>query len=611
MKKGFFIRLDELRQHRDDTGAALLSTVILMSVIFILIASVSTTIISATKQTYDNKAQEIAYSSAESGTDAAIVAAATNKCTGDVSSESQGFSYEVYRSASDDIPTGIDDPNVHPGCPETGDRYIVIKSTGTDVTGKDTEIVSAYLWVVRSVNTAEGAIISGSGNMNISTISVLNTGADMVLADGSLDCNNSSVIAGSVYAPKGTVQMSNACKIEGSIYARDGVTINNNAVGVGGDVYSLGNFFMSTAATIQGDVYAKGNLTISSGSRINGSIISSGTGTAQIDNVTIGGSVRTAGPLRLGSGTVISGNVASSSTSDQDLYSTRIEGDLLVNGRFSQLAQSTILGNVISTRSASSNSIAPTATIGGHLTLAGTYSSWGSGPAVSGSITQNASVSSVPVPLFETPAELAPDYFQWRDWSFDESDWTTAGYTVVTLPSCNFQSNPVLVAHVNTRTAPTVYDLRGCSSVQAYGVNFNIRTDIAFVTNGFDNGQQMRVNSADGALHEFNIAVPDLVENNAPTCAGRTVDIYGIIATNMINTFVYTPCTARFGGGSQINGQIYSGVANYSSGGTMTLNYGQVGIPGFPADDNADNRAEFDVDAETRAAPLLVSRDEL
>ena len=615
LKRGIFTRLEQFRE-RGEEGVALVSVVILSMVILIIVSSLSITLVQASNLTADNKSQVVTFASAESGTDHALLGAVANSCQESGTSAADGFAFEVYRSASEIAPTGLSDPSLSKGCPRDGDRFITIKSTGTDARGKDSEVISTFRWVIRNLGSTEGAVVAGTGLSNISQLGVYNTDGDLLIEKGNFDCNSNSNIAGDVVVMDGEVRMSNQCKIHGSVYASKNVYINNNAAGVGGSVYTLGDFQMSTSATINGDVRAKGNLNIDSGARIDGSVTGTGTNQTLIDNAVIGGTLSTAGPIRITNNGRVNGSVLSSGDGNAFFFNARVGGDLLLNGRIEQLQSSTIGGN-ISSSAGGAHAIAPDISTPGWIRVGGTIQTWGAGPQAAQGKFENQTISKRTPPTFTAPEELQPGFFKWRDWDFVESDWTTSGYQIEQLTNCNFQDNPAIVASINAKNTPTVFDLRACSEVKSFGVQFTPRTDVTFIFGtGLKNMQSLKINAAPGTgKHEFVMMVADQTKDSKPSCTGgisqeNSINIYGIQMDDNISSFIYSPCMVKFGGNSNINGQIYTGNADYTAGGTTNFDYLEMFIPGFPVEDVAQAPSAFDADATERVLPVLVSRNE-
>lgn len=617
LKRGLFTRFEDFRKNNEE-GAALVSVVILSFVLLIVVSSLSFTLVKAATMTGDTSSAVRTLASAESGTDQAVFAATSNKCVQSQGNVEFGYDVQVYRSSSETEPTGLSDPTLKPGCPQDGDKYITIVSKGTDLRGKETDLVSTYLWIQREVGAAEGAIVSGMGELNISSLDIINTESDILIGTGNFNCNNSSTVAGDVIVLNGTVQLSNACQVKGSIYASGDVRISNNAVGVGGNIYTNGNFEQNAGPITQGNVYARGTIRFTSGARISGSIVGTGNGSVYLDRTTVGGSINTNAPITLGNGTTVGGSVVTSNNAPLSMYDVKVNGDIRTNGRFEQLQLSNVGGNVRSSAAGQENRIAPDAVIGGSVVLAGTLSTWGSGPQATGGVKVNQTVATVAPVIYDTPNELSGKFFKWRDYSFDVNDWSTNGFQIVkkNSSSCDYQNNPSLVNEVNNFDIPTLLDLRDCSEIKMYARTFNIKTDVTLLLKmgGNENIQNITVNSADGQKHDFNIYIPDDVKDGAPTCSGdptfTQIDVYELKMASNISGTVYSPCKVRFGGNSVINGQIYSGSVEYAGGGSSKLYYSQIHLPGFPVDETAVVKSGFDTAATERALPMLVSRQE-
>lgn len=564
--RGILARLKRL--HDSEEGMALAGVVMLSAFVFIIISSLALTSMASTKLTADNRSSVITLSSAESGIDAAVAATTTGQCQVVNDSAEFGYSYAVYRSASATAPTGTSDVGVSPGCPENGDKYIVITSSGTNARGENTEITSTYQWIVKPAGTVEGALVSGGGNVSLTNLVISQAGGDLVLIYGDFNCNNSTSVSGDVIVIGGDVQLTNGCHVYGSLYASGDVDINS-AVGVDGDVYALGNLTIENPTMIKGSVYTQGTATLSSGTTIQGSLTSEGIGATAIGNATINHNVSVAGQLRIENAT-IGGNIASSNTALATVF--------------------------------------PTSTLGGFLHLAGNVSSWGSGPQAPGGIILNATV---PSPNFVIPKELQSGAYTWVDYQYKADDWTKAGYTILPKSTCNFQGNASLVSQINNLTSPTVVDMQNCSNVNLYGVTLTLKTDVTFIVNQANSAQSLTVNSSSSAPHQFNIITPDSVKDSSPTCSpGQgTLNIYQMVMSSAITGFIYSPCTIAMGGPpSQINGQIYAGITAHTGSG-MGIAYTPISVPGFPTSTNAVN-VNYDSSATTRAMPLLVSRTE-
>ncbi len=551
---------------RGEEGAALASVVMLAAFVFIMIFSVAATSMVATDLTATSKHQVSAVMAAESGIDAAVYEATTGNCEATGTSADGQYSFEVFRSASNTDPMSVTAPSVEPGCPQNGDRYILVRSTG-EVNGSLKEVVASYRWTIRGAGSGDGAIMSGGGNLNISTLTVTQDNADIILVKGDFNCNSNSNISGDVVVFDGTTHITNNCRIAGNLFASGNLSFTS-AAGVDGDVYVLGDFSITNPTHIGGNVFVKGNMQLSAGTVIDGNLTVEGTGTTNIGQGTIGGNVHTAGRIRIENAR-ITGNITGSNT-----------------------AQATIF---------------PTAIIGGRVTLASSsIDTWGTIQAAGG-VELNQPVAA---PSWEVPKELLDGTWVWKDYNYDELDWVQAGYNVEKRTSCDFQNSAVTRGAINSLTRPTLVDMRGCS-IRAYGVTFNLQTDVTFLVDRISNFQAVSVNST-GGPRTFNIVTPDLVSDNQPTCSPgqQGYSLYNFRMANEVTGMIYTPCRVEIGGApSRINGQVYGGEVGSAGGSSTTLNYFPQVPPGFPIE-TVLGPADFNEEADHRTMPLLVSRSE-
>lgn len=573
------------RVHDDDRGVSLIVVVALMVFAFVAASIVGSSSIFIVGQTVEDTSRLQALAAAEAGRDYTVAALASSSgCTSSTMTSPGTPSFTTTIHPTGTLTDSAD--GIAVGCPTTTTAYVIIRSTGTAPDGTTKTVDAAYAWSPGASEETEGAIVSGgSASMNISTINVIGADGDVLINSGNFDCNNTSTIGGDLIIRNGTLAMSNKCQITGNVYVSGNATINNNAVGIGGSIYTLGNFSMTTGATIGGNVEARGSLTINSGAKINGNVTGVGTSTASIDNATIGGSLFTAGAVRLGSKATIKKDVVSSNTSTaSDFYTGIVEGSVNVGGWFSQLAESTITGSVVAAKSGSTSAVAPSTKIGGSLTLGGPISTWSSGPTVGGTKKYSQSGLTAPsAPTMATPTQLESDYFTWIDYPYVATKWVSAGYSVLTKAKCDYQNTSTLVTEINALTTPTVVDATSCSTVNLYGVTFNLKTDVTFIGKSFKSAQSLKINSANGKDHVFNLIVPDSTDDDSPTCGSGQgeMKIYAVTMSSNIKGIAYSPCTISFGGSSTWYGQIYAGVASYSSGGTMNLTYTPVPLPGL------------------------------
>lgn len=633
------------RERKNDDGMALLSTIGLMMFVFtVVIALMMSTLVSA-KVSSDTRSDEASVSSSDSALDTALQAATVGTCQPTGSSSAYGYTFKVFRSANTVAPTSTTQSGVSAGCPQTGDTYMVVDATGKNARGKDTHVVAVYKWVKATNNGVDGAITAGSSSSGLANYSVLSgEGADMVILNGAFSCANNVRVDGDLIVLTGGLTLSNSCAVKGNVYANGKISIPNG-VTLSGSVYANGGITMSNTANIAGSVIATGTVELSNSTTIGGDLYVGGdlkavgpqikgnayvkgalnlTGSApsythfyknlistSVANSSVSaqvdGDIYTAGSLTLGTSSVVGGSVYSSGTNAVTYYNVKVNGDLYVNGSFSSLQSSTIGGVVKAVAKGRVNAIAPDVTAKS-IYLGGTLSTWSTGPKAN-PIVQNTTLTNAPTQTFTVPETTKPSR-PWRDYSYLESDWTDAGYTITKPTVCDYQNSASAVAQVNNLTSPTVIDLRGCSSINMYGVTFNTKTNVTFLGNKFDSMSQVRLNSADAKPHNFYVITSDTTANSTPTCGtGQgTLSMYGLRSDAYIQSFFYSPCNIQFGGNGFINGQLYGG--NFLDGATSTIQYKRLPVPGFPTD-VVPSDTYFDTNAKTRPAPRLVGRTEL
>lgn len=463
---------------------------------------------------------------------------------------------------------------------------VTITSIGTGQDGGTTTTKASYTLAATSSSLA-GALVSAGGSLNVSSIDITAIAIDgnIVLDTGSFDCNNSMEISGDLIVRDGSVSLSNACRIRGDLIVSGNVQIQNNAVGVDGDVYTMGTFTLSTTATVAGNVYAKGTATVTSGGKIIKSMTSVGNASVDGTATSIGGSVVTGGTVKVNAAT-ITGSVVAASTGAADFFNGTV-GAIRVAGPLNKLQGTTVKGNVISTSTTQSR-IESVTKIEGDLTLASTYT--GAGPVVTGVKTLNkAGLVAPSAPTVAEPWALSDDAFVWADLPFTLATWAGAGYSMITTPGCDFQGSwsAANVAVINARATPTVVDARSCSDLNLYDATFNLKTDVTFLVKSAK-AQRLKLNSADGAAHIFNLITPDATADHLPSCttSGAKIDIGDVVMSTKISGIAYSPCTVHIGqssGGGRWNGQVYAGKVEWGGNSTprMQLDYKQVNVPGL------------------------------
>ena len=593
-----------LKSPKKEEGSALVGAILLVLVVAIISATLLSINLNGITQTSTYEYSDKASRNSSSGLDAALIALKKDPCntvspmSQNSSQESLGIYYTVYFDFAGD---GND-------CLTASE--IDLTSIGYDSSLKNAQSTQNAIYEYTPADTGSdgeaitSAVFNASQSVSVSNFT-LNSG-DMVIRKGNFSCTGTTNIAGSVYvlSSTATVQLSNGCSIGGTLYTNGSVTnFTGSGTRVSGDVYSLGTsrYTMSTSAYVGGNVYTNATLNLSSSATVNGSIYStkSYNGTdwwntgSQISGATVNGSVYLASSFYL-QGSKIFGNITTSSNGGDYIYGSTIQGSLRVGGYFgpNYLQSSTIAGNLTAS-STTLSYIAPDSNVGGKITLAGNYTTWGTVKA-GGGITVNSPNTPPSDPKITVPIELDTTQPRntWVDYDFVPEVWTKAGWTIVTATTsqCDYQNNSSLVTALKNLTVKTVIDTRKCSSLNLYGVSVKLKTSVAFVMTAAEtsgsNFQQMRWSSADGQPHEFDIIVPDPTVNNEPTCSSNsTLNVYGTNIDSPIAGFVYTPCSLSFGSTSGIiwRGQLYYGGTNTFSivGGSPHIDYVQVQIPGL------------------------------
>jgi hypothetical protein len=332
---------------------------------------------------------------------------------------------------------------------------------------------------------------------------------------------------------------------------------------------------------------------VNSSAKVAGSVIAVGNVTHG-GSATIGGDIRT-GPIASLNAGIVTGTVYATSSSASSFYGSTV-GGINIGGGFSSFQAVTVNGNVQS-KATGSSQIAPDVKITGSLKLGGTYTTWSSGPTVTGGITQNVVGLVAPTaptaPTYTTPAVLMPNAFTWTDLPYTTNAWQSSGYTILPWSKCDFQNDATASAAVNALTSPTVLDLTSttCSGnkLNLYQATLKLKTNVSFVLkSGTDfYAQGLKIQSADGLSHSFNVIIPDNTADKAATCsASSTVTLTNVIMDAKISGLAYSPCTIQIGqagSGSTWNGQVYAGTVSWggNSSPPMTLNYQTVTVPSF------------------------------
>ncbi len=134
-------------RHREEEGAAMLSVIVLSMFVFLTLAAIAMNMNASTRLTALTKAEASALIAAESGADVALASALSPECEPTEESDEYGYTYALFGSAFYlQPPSDVDSYGNRRGCPQTGDRFLVVQSTGSNGRGVDTEVVSVYQW---------------------------------------------------------------------------------------------------------------------------------------------------------------------------------------------------------------------------------------------------------------------------------------------------------------------------------------------------------------------------------------------------------------------------------------------------------------------------------
>ncbi len=268
---------------RDDTGAALISVVIVMLVGFIVASVVAASIMFTTRANAQNKGQTQAFVAAESGRDVAVASIASGCSTTSFSGTDPQYSSTVYVTDGNQ-PASATSTGVSVGCPTSTTRYVVIRSTGTGPDGSTTTIDSIYPWQVTYSQQPGGVVTYFSGGY---TAGVTHYTGDLVLRDGPFSCNIGGTITGDLYVLEGTTSFSNNCTINGDVWSNGNVTNTSQAVTINGDITTNGYVSLTANGNtrVDGSISAKGTVTLSnqgsSAAEVTGNVTSR-------DSITVG-----------------------------------------------------------------------------------------------------------------------------------------------------------------------------------------------------------------------------------------------------------------------------------------------------------------------------------
>lgn len=346
------------------------------------------------------------------------------------------------------------------------------------------------------------------------------------------------------------------------------------------------NFVLNTAsASIAADVMIKnGNVVCSNGATIDGSVILAN-GYVDLDRCNVNGDVHVSQWVNVGgTGTIITGDIMALGqgvAAGAEAVRLRsgigeVQGSVYSAGdvRIEDLVRADVS---LAGGSASEVRIDASGHVMGNVVSSGSIDNDG---IVDGTVTSGFTG------LAALPAPRVPD---WTDIPYPSSSWD--GYTeVMWSGSCSIDNAHAFWDSLATLTASTgniVVNALGCG---AAGLDFqnNIRNlvlsaNISFVAWKF-NVDKLVVDSNDTSTRYLWFAVPDQVDDDAPSCVG---DAGGITLTSeadfqaTIAAMVYTPCKIT-SDRNNWRGQYYGGSMEFLQQAVMT--YVPVGVPGVDFD---------------------------
>lgn len=262
----------------DDSGAVLVTVVVVMLVGFVLVSVVSASTVFAIQTNAGNRSSTQAFVAAESGRDVAAAALASG-CTGTTfSGTDPSYSSRILVTAGEQ-PASATDPGLSEGCPDESTRYVVVRSSGTGSDGSAVTLDAVYPWQVAYSQQAGGVMTYFAGGF---TTGVAHYTGDLVLRRGDWSCNIDGVLKGDLYVLEGNVTLSNGCTIDGDVWAEGDVTSNSQSIEITGSITANGRVDISAngGAIIGGTITAKGPVTLrdqgSTPARVRGGVASGG-----------------------------------------------------------------------------------------------------------------------------------------------------------------------------------------------------------------------------------------------------------------------------------------------------------------------------------------------
>lgn len=275
------------RRKSDDSGAVLVTVVIVMLVGFVIATLIAASVLFTIQANSGNKRTTQAFIAAESGRDAAFgklkALAATGTCAvatdlRDTASlaGTPAYEYTILTSSSES-----QTPPVVGGltatCPTKDTKWVFVRARGLGP-GDDpsdpesgTTVEAYYPWTV-TANTSTGGTVAYFDGQFKATKSAYE--GDLVIRTGNYECNSDSHIVGSLWvlggstgATLGNLELSTGCTITGSVYVAGLVKMKGGqgqgGITIGGDIVANGDITLdSNALTLGGSIHSGHNVVL-------------------------------------------------------------------------------------------------------------------------------------------------------------------------------------------------------------------------------------------------------------------------------------------------------------------------------------------------------------
>jgi hypothetical protein len=280
------------RGGHDDSGAVLVTVVVVIFVGFIIAATIAASVVFTIGANVDNKDRTQAFIAAESGRDVAIASLRSaigptgipSPCPVALSAVSASgaqphyaYSIRIADDGDDTVsayptaPAGWDASGLTDACPTATTEWVVIRTTGTGIDDAEATIDSVYPWYHGPATQPAGTLAFFEGKFTATKTTY--TG-DLVIRTGNYTCNNGAgnEIDGDLWVLNGGLEVSSDCIITGSVYTRGLIDVKNNQFKVGHDVVSLeGSIYLTAdAVDIGGDVHAGAKINTKNGDGVVG-----------------------------------------------------------------------------------------------------------------------------------------------------------------------------------------------------------------------------------------------------------------------------------------------------------------------------------------------------